>query len=73
LDDGQSAISQVDFASTTARGLEDEARRIVARAEYNPRSELTPTGNVALPFRMPREADPSIWSVGVKVRALHCL
>lgn len=72
-DDGPGVISQVGLASSTAQDYEDEARSIVARAGNKARSVLTINDDVTLPFRVPREIDPSIWSVRVKVGVLHCL
>lgn len=71
--DWPGVISQVDLASSIPQDLEDEARSIVARAGNNARSLLTINDNAILPFRVPRETDPSIWSVRVKVGVLHCL
>lgn len=52
------------FLDSEARRLEDEARRITALAG---RSESSITDDVLLPFRVPRENDPSIWSIRVDV------
>ena len=71
--DESSVISRVSIAGFGEHSLDDEARRIVARAGHNTRSVLTTTGDVALPFRVPREIDPSIWSVRVKVGVLRGL
>jgi hypothetical protein len=49
-----------------ANDLEDEARRITVRAAQETRVGTTADG-MALPFRVPRESDPKIWSVSVKV------
>jgi hypothetical protein len=50
-----------------ARDLEGEARRIAVRAAQETQVGTAADG-MALPFRVPRENDPKIWSVGVKVR-----
>jgi len=47
--------------------LEVEARRVVARARRNTRSDYSTADGISLPFRVPRENDPTIWSVRVKV------
>ena len=54
-------------ASSAVHDLEDEARRIVARGA---RPDATTIENLALPFRMPHDTDPSVWSVKVKVGVL---
>jgi transcription elongation factor SPT5 len=59
----------VGFASSAIQDLEDEARRIVAR-DPDTRSIMTTTENLPLPFHVPRDIDPSIWSVRVKVGVL---
>src|ERR1700761_7918682 len=69
--DGLGDVSHVGFASSTAQDstvqdLEDEARRIVARGAQPD----TITEDLALPFRGPRDSDPSVWSVRVKVGVL---
>jgi hypothetical protein len=70
--DGTGVISQAGLAGSAVDGLEDEARNVVARAAYA-RPVLTASDDMILPLRVPRETDPSIWSVRVKVGALHCL
>jgi hypothetical protein len=52
------------FLGPEAQRLEDEAREITARAA---RSQSSTTDDVLLPFRVPRENDPGIWSVRVEV------
>ena len=52
--------------SIEAQNLEDEARRITARARHTPDLH-THADDVALPFRVPCENDPNIWCVKVKV------
>jgi transcription elongation factor SPT5 len=64
--DGLGDVSHVGYASSTVQDLEDEARRIVARGARPD----TITGDLALPFRVPRDTDPSVWSVRVKVGVL---
>lgn len=50
-----------------AQEREDETRRIAARARPNTQSAYITADEMALPFRVPRESEPSIWSVRVKV------
>ena len=73
--DGSGILSQADLAGSAVEGLEDEARGIMARSRYNrdARSVLTTNDDVNLPLRVPRETDPSIWLVRVKVGIQHCL
>lgn len=54
------------FPSSAVRDLEDEARRIVERG-LNTRSSIPTIEDLVLPFRVPRDTDPSIWSVRVKL------
>lgn len=68
--DGLDDVSHVaGFASPAVQDLEDEARRLVERGP-DTRSSITTNENLALPFRVPRDTDPSVWSVRVKVGAL---
>jgi hypothetical protein len=63
--DGLGDVSHVaGFASSTVQDLEDEARRV--RGPDTPPS-ITTIENLDLPFRVPRDDDPSVWSVTVKV------
>lgn len=63
-DDGMDNVLPPLLLGPEAHGLEDEARRVTARA---PRSQSSNTDDVPLPFRVPRENDPGIWSINVKV------
>jgi hypothetical protein len=71
VDDNESVsddeIPLMGVPHAEARDLEDEARRIAVRAAQNIRVDAT-ADDMTLPFRVPRENDPKIWSVGVKVR-----
>jgi hypothetical protein len=55
---------------TEAQDLEDEVRRITARARHT-HDLRTNTNDVILPFRVPRGDDPNIWCVRVKVTILY--
>jgi transcription elongation factor SPT5 len=70
--DGPDDVSHVGgFASSelAVQDLEDEARRVTARGP-DTRSSITTIENLVLPFRVPRDTDPSVWSVRVKVGVL---
>jgi transcription elongation factor SPT5 len=69
--DGLDDVSHVaGFASSVVQDLEDDAGRIVARAGPSARSPIITVEDLPLPFRVPRDTDPSIWSVRVKVGVL---
>jgi hypothetical protein len=67
--DETDAASLPGLPDVQAQDLEDEARRVVARARHNTRSDYSTADGISLPlpFRVPRENDPTIWSVRVKV------
>ena len=66
---GDVSLSHIGFASSVAQDLEDEARRIVAR-EAGPNPTTTTIEDLPLPFRVPCDNDPNVWSVRVKVGVL---
>jgi hypothetical protein len=66
-DDETDAASLPGLPDVQAQDLEVEARRVVARARRNTRSDYSTADDISLPFRVPRENDPTIWSVRVKV------
>jgi len=66
-DDETDAASLPGLPDVQAQDLEVEARRVVARARRNTRSDYSTADGISLPFRVPRENDPTIWSVRVKV------
>ena len=67
--DGLGDAPYVRFAGSVVQDLEDEARRI---AEKVTRADTTETTeSLALPFRVPCDTDPSIWSMRVKVGVLR--
>lgn len=66
-DDEMDNVLPPPLLGPEAQHLEDEARKITARAA---RSQSSTTDDVLLPFRVPRENDPGIWSVRVKVSGL---
>jgi hypothetical protein len=66
-DDEMDAASLPGLPDVQAQDLEVEARRVVARARRNTRSDYSTADDISLPFRVPRENDPTIWSVRVKV------
>ena len=69
--DGLDDISHVaGFASSVVQDLEDNVGRIVARAGPSTRSPIITVEDLPLPFHVPRDTDPSIWSVRVKVGVL---
>jgi hypothetical protein len=70
-DDDTSIASLPGFPSAEAQDLDGEARRIVARARHNTGYAHITTNDLALPFRVPRENDPTIWSIRVEVGVLH--
>jgi hypothetical protein len=63
LDNKTDYVLPPSLLGPEVQDLEDEARRITARAAP---VSLT-RDDLALPFRVPCEDDPSIWSIGVKV------
>jgi hypothetical protein len=63
-DEMDNALPLSPLLGSEALRLEDEVRRITALAA---RSETSITDDVLLPFRVPRENDPSIWSITVNV------
>ena len=69
LSDDETDTTPLPGLDVQAQDLEVEARRAVARARCNARSDyLAPDGiSLPLPFRVPHENDPTIWSVRVKV------
>jgi hypothetical protein len=66
-DDETDAASLPGLPHVQAQDLEVEARRVVARARRNTQSDYSTADGISLPFRVPRENDPTIWSVRVKV------
>ncbi len=69
--DGLDDVSHVaGFASSVVQDLEDDTGRIVARAGPSTRSPIITVEDLPLPFRVPCDTDPSIWSVRVKVSVL---
>jgi hypothetical protein len=66
-DDETDAASLPGLPDVQAQDLEVEARRVVARARRNTRSDYSTADDISLPFRVPHENDPTIWSVRVKV------
>src|SRR6266851_3675976 len=66
-DDETVAASLLGLPDVQAQDLEVEARRVVARARHNTRSDYSTTDGISLPFRVLCENDPTIWSVRVKV------
>ena len=63
-DDEMDNIFPPPLLGPEAQGLENEVRRIAAHAAQ---SQSSITDDVPLPFRVPHENDPSIWSIRVKV------
>ena len=61
-------VSHVGFASSAVQDLEDEARSIMAKGAGA--NTIATSGNLALPFHVPHDTDPSIWSVRMKVSVL---
>ena len=72
---GSGILAQADLTGSAVKGLEDEARGIMAKLRYNhnAQSVLTTNDNVNLPLYVLHETDPSIWLVRVKVGIQHCL
>ncbi len=66
-DDETVAASLLGLPDVQAQDLEVEARRVVARARRNTRSDYLTADGISLPFRVPHENDPTIWSIRVKV------
>lgn len=66
-DDDTDAALLPRLPDVQAQDLEDEARMVVARARRNTRFDYSTADGISLPFRVPRENDPTIWSVRVKV------
>ena len=72
---GSGILAQADFTGSAVKGLEDEARGIMAKLRYDhdAQSMLTTNDDVNLPHNVLHETDPSIWLVRVKVGVQHCL
>ena len=66
-DDEMDATSLSGLPDVQAQDLKVEARRVVARARRNTRSDYLTADGISFPFRVPHENDPTIWSVRVKV------
>ncbi len=68
-DDEMDTASLLGLPDVQAQDLEAEARRVVARARCNTQSDYLTTDGISfpLPFRVPCEHDPTIWSIRVKV------
>ena len=66
-DDETDATSLPGLPDVQAQDLKVEARRVVARARRNTQSDYSTADDISLPFRVPCENDPTIWSIRVKV------
>jgi hypothetical protein len=67
LDDEMDAASLLGLPDVQVQDLKVEARRVVARARCNTRSDYSTTNDISLPFQVPCENDPTIWSIRMKV------